>query len=449
MSISNKYHCHVSPISRGKGRSAVAAASYQAGAALYDERTGRLWDYSGKRGVLGSEIILPSGLSGQGTEVTRERLWNMAERAERRSDSRTAKSYEITLPDALPEEMRLALGRRLGQWVADSRQSVVDLAFHAPRPGGAGNYHVHIMATTREAGRAPDGGLCLKGKCVQELSDSKRRARGLGAGRDDIKATRLAVCDLINEALEAAGSDERVSALSYAERGINRVPTVHLGPADAARERRGERTDRGDRNREIRRRNREAEEAERELAAINAQLAALALEEKRLALLPPLDYVEAIGNIFDIRAEIPGAYDRVERQLSRHVELADPKITDALRSSHMLIISLSARQASGEEGLSEELAAAREELNEAIHLHETLEHMCNCSGLAPSNEARSRWPLLAEIKAGSQPPAPAAPEEGKAPDPAPPQPADDQDTPPPAAPPAGPGPRKRGGRMRR
>ena len=180
---------------------------------------------------------------------------------------------------------------------------------------------------------------------------------------------------------------------------------------------------RGDRNREIKRRNREVEAAERELADIEAERAAVdnalaqeaELEAKRAAIaateaerqererqaaLPPQDYEEAIGNIFDIRAGVAGAHSKVQAHLVEHVELADPKITAAMRHGHELIVSLLARQAAGETGLSEKLAEVWEELSEAVHLHEALEHMCNFSGVEPSAEARSRWPLVAEIKAG-------------------------------------------------
>ena len=49
-------------ISRGRGQSAVASASYRAGEKLQDARYGKVQDYSKKEGVLSKEIIFPSAL---------------------------------------------------------------------------------------------------------------------------------------------------------------------------------------------------------------------------------------------------------------------------------------------------------------------------------------------------------------------------------------------------
>ena len=53
------YHLSIQIISRGKGRSAVAAAAYRAGEKLINEYDGVLHDYTRKGGVLHSEIMLP------------------------------------------------------------------------------------------------------------------------------------------------------------------------------------------------------------------------------------------------------------------------------------------------------------------------------------------------------------------------------------------------------
>lgn len=59
-----------------------------------------------------------------------------------------------------------------------------------------------------------------------------------------------------NEYLEANNRPERLDMRSYERQGIDRIPTVHLGPEAAGLERKGIRTNKGDLNREISRTNR-------------------------------------------------------------------------------------------------------------------------------------------------------------------------------------------------
>ena len=53
------YHCSIKIVSRGKGKSAVAAAAYRAGEKLTNEWDGLTHDYTRKGGVVHSEILLP------------------------------------------------------------------------------------------------------------------------------------------------------------------------------------------------------------------------------------------------------------------------------------------------------------------------------------------------------------------------------------------------------
>ena len=62
---------------------------------------------------------------------------------------------------------------------------------------------------------------------------------------------RTAWTDYQNAALESVNHSLRVDHRSYERQGIDKKPTVHLGPAAAQMERKGIRTDRGDINREV------------------------------------------------------------------------------------------------------------------------------------------------------------------------------------------------------
>lgn len=53
------YHCSIKIISRGKGKSAVAAAAYRAGEKIINQYDGIEHDYTCKGGVVHTEILLP------------------------------------------------------------------------------------------------------------------------------------------------------------------------------------------------------------------------------------------------------------------------------------------------------------------------------------------------------------------------------------------------------
>jgi hypothetical protein len=59
------YHLHVKVIGRKSGSSAVASAAYRSGSRLRDERLDRSHDFSAKRGVIHSEVMLPEKAPGQ------------------------------------------------------------------------------------------------------------------------------------------------------------------------------------------------------------------------------------------------------------------------------------------------------------------------------------------------------------------------------------------------
>ena len=62
---------------------------------------------------------------------------------------------------------------------------------------------------------------------------------------------RAAWAAYTNRALESAGRPERIDHRSYKRQGIDKIPSVHLGPAASQMEKRGIRTDKGEVNRQI------------------------------------------------------------------------------------------------------------------------------------------------------------------------------------------------------
>lgn len=271
------YHASTKPIARSAGRSAVAAAAYRAGVELVDARTGLVHDYTRKGGVELTEILTPDGLGAE-----RNALWDAAELAEKRKDARTAREWIVALPAELDAGQRTDLARDFAQALVARYGVAADLAVHAPdREGDHRNHHAHLLTTTRQFSRAPDGGLVLGAKAHIELSDKARRERGLGAAADEVKAVRELWEHTANAALERSGIDARIDARSLQAQGMDREATQHLGPAASEMERRGKASDRGDGNREVSVNNTERARLSAEI--IDLQAARARIEAEALA----------------------------------------------------------------------------------------------------------------------------------------------------------------------
>ncbi|MDO8250264.1 MAG: MobQ family relaxase [Rhodoferax sp.] len=228
------YHLSVKPISRSVGRSATAASAYRAGEKIVDERTGEIHDYTKKSGVQSTDIVLPDGAPEWATH--RAQLWNAAELAEKRKDACVAREFEVALPAELSPEERRKLAFTFAKEMANLEGCAVDVAIHAPGKGGDNrNHHAHILRTTRKV--EADG---LGAKLDTEQAGRKRK--------DDLEQVRARWGELCNVALERAGHSVRVDHRTLEAQGIDRAPTVHLGPAATGYERRtGEPSDKTER----------------------------------------------------------------------------------------------------------------------------------------------------------------------------------------------------------
>lgn len=224
------YHCSTKPISRAKGRSATASSAYRSGSKIHDNRTGEIHDYTKKQGVAHTQIITPKSIDSE--SISREELWNMAEKAENRKDARVAREFVIALPHELDEEKREKVAKEFTQYLADRYNVVADLAIHEPdKNGNNKNHHAHILITTREIKIDEESkSLMLSDKSKLELSNNKRKTLKLGTTQSEIKAIREKWADIANEELKRSGIKERIDHRSYKDQNIDLIPTKHEGP---------------------------------------------------------------------------------------------------------------------------------------------------------------------------------------------------------------------------
>jgi hypothetical protein len=155
----------------------------------------------------------------------RATLWNAAEHAGLRRNSRLAREWLAILPDELTSERRIQLARSFARELADKYRCAVDVCVHQPRPGAdARNHHVHLLMTHRE--------VTLEGmgrRTHLELGGRERHQMGLeGSGRDEYVAIRERWAQLTNEALRSAGLSAHVDHRSLQKQGIDREATANI-----------------------------------------------------------------------------------------------------------------------------------------------------------------------------------------------------------------------------
>ena len=296
------YHLEAKVVSRGAGRSAVAASAYLSCSRLYNDYDGIQHDYTKKQGLVWQEVFLPEYAPQEWQD--REKLWNAVEEVETAKDSRLAREFVVALPIELNREEQIALLQEFirEQFVSDGM--CADAAIHDT---DGHNPHAHILLTVRpldERGKwqykTEKEYLCVRdgeergftaaefktaqangwekqypynvGNKKVYMTPSAAEAQGLVRADKHPKSTRYGRQNPISERwnseeqlaiwraawaavsnlhLERAGREERIDHRSNAARGIDEIPTIHEGVAAQALERRGIISDRCEINRQI------------------------------------------------------------------------------------------------------------------------------------------------------------------------------------------------------
>lgn len=221
------YHFSMKAISRSKGRSSTASAAYRAGIKIVDKVTGEVFDYTHKKGVEASGLIMPPGVD----KVDRGEFWNSVELHHRRGDALVAREIITALPAELSAKERSYLAGWLGREYAKEYGVAVDVNIHLPdKKGDDRNYHLHMMVS---ACSVTKDGL---GKKVAELDPIHCQRHGIP---NPAERWRSVWEQMVNARLKANGIDARVDHRTLEEQGIDRAPTKHLGVVATQMERKG------------------------------------------------------------------------------------------------------------------------------------------------------------------------------------------------------------------
>ena len=255
------YRFEAKVIARSQGRSATASAAYRAAESIDDERTGAVFDYTRKRGVLSAEILTPPNTPTWMED--RAQLWNAVEKAEKRKDAQLARDLLLSLPHELTREQRRELVREfvMSEFVAQGM--IADVAIHAPDRGAdERNHHAHVLLTMRELAGY---GFGLK---VREWNATAQ-----------LEAWREHWADAVNRHLEQHGCTARVDHRSLADQGIDREPEPKQGPVATEMEREDRPSHAGDDRRAAQARNEARAALEAELDSAAAEI--FDLEQER------------------------------------------------------------------------------------------------------------------------------------------------------------------------
>ena len=254
--------------------SAVGASAYRSGEVLKNEYDGITHDFTRKRGIVHTEILLPPHAPPDFAD--RSTLWNSVEKIEKSKNSQLAREIEIALPTELDREQQIRLVREYVQENFVSVGMCADIAIHDKKTG---NPHAHIMLTMRPLEQSGEWGAKSKKEYILDKNGQriklkngsfKTRKVDLTDWNDKDKAEvwRQAWADVTNKYLAEQNIPQRIDHRSYERQGIEQIPTVHMGVAATQMERKGIVTEKGEKNRLIREQNRLLKEVRRRIAEL-------------------------------------------------------------------------------------------------------------------------------------------------------------------------------------
>lgn len=231
------YHLHVKVIGRKSGSSAVASAAYRSASRLRDERLDRSHDFSAKRGVVHSEVMLPENAPESWSD--RERLWNDVEAFEIRRDAQLAREIEFAIPREMTQAQGIELARDFVQAEFVDQGMIADVNVHWDRgEDGMPKPHAHVMLTMRAVNENGFG---------RKVRDWNRIEK--------VELWRERWAEVANERLAELDIDARIDHRSLEAQGIALEPQSQIGAPAHRIEDQGIEADRAEMHREIARGN--------------------------------------------------------------------------------------------------------------------------------------------------------------------------------------------------
>ena len=295
------YHMQAKVVSRGSGRSAVAASAYMSCSRMYNDYDGIQHDYTRKHGLIYQEVMLPPMAPSEWND--REQLWNAVEETEKTKDSRLAREFVVALPVELDKDSNISL---LQDFIKKNFVDMGMCADFAIHDTDGHNPHAHILLTVRplnENGtwqyKTEKEYLCIKDGEEKGYERIYKHPKSSRYGRqnpiseqwnsdEQLCIWRANWADAVNKMLARNQINATIDHRSFADQGITEQPTIHEGYIAQNMEKKGMIADRCEINRQIRADN-------KMLRELKAQVAKLAQAvEKSIPIIA--ETLEAIRN---------------------------------------------------------------------------------------------------------------------------------------------------------
>ncbi|PZX01274.1 MobA/MobL family protein [Psychrobacillus insolitus] len=217
-----------------KTQSVVASASYRSGMSLYSERDQEIKNFR-TRGVAPVSFILSPDHAPKWTH-DREKLWNEVEKKEKAWNAQLAREILIALPLELDHDQQNKLVKTFVQTNFVDEGMVADVAIHRDKEH---NPHAHVLLTVRPFNK--DGSWGEKKRRAYERDENgeiKRTEYGKKIfqtvnstdwnHRETLVKWRLAYADMMNDAFLENDIQQKVSALSFEDQGLEKIAEVRL-----------------------------------------------------------------------------------------------------------------------------------------------------------------------------------------------------------------------------
>ena len=259
------YHMQAKVVSRGSGRSAVAASAYMSCSRMYNDYDGIQHDYTKKHGLIYQEVMIPPMAPSEWND--REQLWNAVEETEKTKDSRLAREFVVALPVELDKDSNISL---LQDFIKKNFVDMGMCADFAIHDTDGHNPHAHILLTVRplnENGtwqyKTEKEYLCIKDGEEKGYERIDKHPKSSRYGRqnpiseqwnsdEQLCIWRANWTDAVNKMLARNQINATIDHRSFADQGITEQPTIHEGYIAQNMEKKGMIADRCEINRQIR-----------------------------------------------------------------------------------------------------------------------------------------------------------------------------------------------------
>ena len=259
------YHMQAKAVSRGSGRSAVAASAYMSCSRMYNDYDGIQHDYTRKHGLIYQEVMLPPMAPSEWND--REQLWNAVEETEKTKDSRLAREFVVALPVELDKDSNISF---LQDFIKKNFVDMGMCADFAIHDTDGHNPHAHILLTVRplnENGtwqyKTEKEYLCIKDGEEKGYERIDKHPKSSRYGRqnpiseqwnsdEQLCIWRANWTDAVNKMLARNQINATIDHRSFADQGITEQSTIHEGYIAQNMEKNDMIADRCEINRQIR-----------------------------------------------------------------------------------------------------------------------------------------------------------------------------------------------------